>query len=368
MDTRARAAGATQPPPKPTSVTGAERRKRCADEADKQVPAAKRTALEPEPIGRGGLRSSTGKTVDGSVSQPAPGFYTDKLLPSTLLSPPGSARTLGALRPPSAAAAVAAKQSGSRFLYLKSPMREKTKAWREFEDKLVTWQCMHSGVSFGDGFIKMDFISNKVAEEVRVYLQKQGIDVYISLDPPPPTSVPASPLPLPGPDLAQAGKTKPVGLLASVPQTPNPKAQTSNPKPQTPRSTVSRPLSPTPTKTPRPLRDCIATLTALATARSNSPIVVGKGPPRPASGGKGNVVQSTGYRCNHGRRKGLCVECGGGSICDHGRQKHWCKQCGGSARCSHGRQKSRCKDCGGSGICSHGRHKYRCTKCNPKHK
>ena len=34
-----------------------------------------------------------------------------------------------------------------------------------------------------------------------------------------------------------------------------------------------------------------------------------------------------------------------------------------SLRCEHGRQKSRCKECGGSGICVHGREKRRCKDC-----
>jgi hypothetical protein len=68
-------------------------------------------------------------------------------------------------------------------------------------------------------------------------------------------------------------------------------------------------------------------------------------------------------KCEHGRQKSQCKECGGSSICEHNKRKSQCKECGGSAFCEHGRQKSRCKECGGSSICEHGRRKSRCKKC-----
>jgi hypothetical protein len=68
-------------------------------------------------------------------------------------------------------------------------------------------------------------------------------------------------------------------------------------------------------------------------------------------------------KCEHGRRKDRCTECGGSQICAHARDKRTCKECGGSAICPHGRQKSRCKECGGSGICPHGRIKSQCREC-----
>ncbi len=67
--------------------------------------------------------------------------------------------------------------------------------------------------------------------------------------------------------------------------------------------------------------------------------------------------------CPHGRHKRLCKECGGSRICPHGRQKHQCKECGGSAICPHGKNKYKCKECGGSCICPHGKDKYRCKQC-----
>ena len=67
--------------------------------------------------------------------------------------------------------------------------------------------------------------------------------------------------------------------------------------------------------------------------------------------------------CEHGKIKSQCKECGGASICEHGRQKSQCKECGGASICEHGRQKSYCKECGGVGICEHGKRKFRCKEC-----
>jgi len=39
------------------------------------------------------------------------------------------------------------------------------------------------------------------------------------------------------------------------------------------------------------------------------------------------------------------------SKCEHGRKKSYCKECGGSFFCKHGKQKPRCKECGGSSLC-----------------
>ncbi len=67
--------------------------------------------------------------------------------------------------------------------------------------------------------------------------------------------------------------------------------------------------------------------------------------------------------CPHGRQKPHCKECGGSAICPHGKDKYTCKECGGSAICPHGRDKRQCKECGGSKICAHGRQKQRCKEC-----
>jgi hypothetical protein len=67
----------------------------------------------------------------------------------------------------------------------------------------------------------------------------------------------------------------------------------------------------------------------------------------------------TGY-CQHGRRKSVCKDCGTG-YCQHGRRKDVCKDCG-TGHCKHGRQKNRCKDCG-TGHCEHGRQRGHCGEC-----
>ena len=33
-------------------------------------------------------------------------------------------------------------------------------------------------------------------------------------------------------------------------------------------------------------------------------------------------------------------------------------------RCEHGREKRRCRECGGSGICKHNHVKFTCKQCN----
>jgi hypothetical protein len=48
-------------------------------------------------------------------------------------------------------------------------------------------------------------------------------------------------------------------------------------------------------------------------------------------------------KCEHGRNRYNCKECGGGSICEHGCIRSQCKECGGSAICEHGRRRTRCK-------------------------
>lgn len=67
--------------------------------------------------------------------------------------------------------------------------------------------------------------------------------------------------------------------------------------------------------------------------------------------------------CDHGRKKSQCKECGGSGLCAHDRQKSNCKECGGSNICEHGKQRTYCKECGGPGICEHNRNKYLCKEC-----
>jgi hypothetical protein len=50
-------------------------------------------------------------------------------------------------------------------------------------------------------------------------------------------------------------------------------------------------------------------------------------------------------KCEHGKRKSTCKECGGSSICQHLKVRSQCKECGGGSICPHNRQKYRCKEC-----------------------
>ena len=86
-------------------------------------------------------------------------------------------------------------------------------------------------------------------------------------------------------------------------------------------------------------------------------------------------------KCEHGKRKPYCKECGGNQICEHGMDKYKCKDCGGSHICEHNRYRSSCRECGGgsicehgirrqgckicggSGVCEHGKHKGQCSDC-----
>ena len=65
-------------------------------------------------------------------------------------------------------------------------------------------------------------------------------------------------------------------------------------------------------------------------------------------------------KCEHGRKRSVCKECGGSGICEHGRRRSQCKECGGSGICEHGRERSSCNDCGGSSMCEHGRRRRYC--------
>ena len=74
-------------------------------------------------------------------------------------------------------------------------------------------------------------------------------------------------------------------------------------------------------------------------------------------------VKKTIKKCEHGKQKSQCKDCGGSGICEHGKRKAQCKDCGGSGICEHGKRKRICKDCGGSEICEHGT-SYRKIKFN----
>jgi hypothetical protein len=67
-----------------------------------------------------------------------------------------------------------------------------------------------------------------------------------------------------------------------------------------------------------------------------------------------NKRKYTNPKCEHGRQKRQCKECGTGR-CEHGRSKYKCKDCG-TGYCEHGRVKGTCTDCG-TGLRGHGRRK-----------
>ena len=49
-------------------------------------------------------------------------------------------------------------------------------------------------------------------------------------------------------------------------------------------------------------------------------------------------------------RRTSCTDVGmGKKKCEHGRRRSICKDCGGSGLCEHGQRRSRCKECGGGG-------------------
>ena len=78
---------------------------------------------------------------------------------------------------------------------------------------------------------------------------------------------------------------------------------------------------------------------------------------------KGMININVYSKCEHGRQKSRCRDCGGSSICEHGKVKDRCRECGGSGICEHGKRKNSCRDCGGSCICEHGKVKDRCSDC-----
>lgn len=68
-------------------------------------------------------------------------------------------------------------------------------------------------------------------------------------------------------------------------------------------------------------------------------------------------------KCEHGKYKFQCVQCGGSQICIHNKVKSICKECKGSAICIHNRIKQHCNDCIGVSICEHDKRRSRCVQC-----
>ncbi len=67
--------------------------------------------------------------------------------------------------------------------------------------------------------------------------------------------------------------------------------------------------------------------------------------------------------CEHQKIRSRCIDCKGSQICEHAKLRSLCKDCGGSQICEHGRQKGYCKDCRGNQICEHSKRKSECIKC-----
>ena len=68
-------------------------------------------------------------------------------------------------------------------------------------------------------------------------------------------------------------------------------------------------------------------------------------------------------KCEHGKEKSRCKECGGSKICEHDKQRSQCKECGGSSICEHDKHRSTCNDCGGSKICEQDKRRSNCKDC-----
>ncbi len=68
--------------------------------------------------------------------------------------------------------------------------------------------------------------------------------------------------------------------------------------------------------------------------------------------------------CDHNKRRSRCIQCKGGSICDHNKLKSRCIQCNGNEICLHNKRKIYCIDCNGNQICEHKKRKERCADCN----
>ena len=102
-----------------------------------------------------------------------------------------------------------------------------------------------------------------------------------------------------------------------------------------------------------------------------------KGALKPTTGNEDGVkgryvIDSQGKRryiaakCEHGRRRTTCKECGGGSTCEHKKERTRCKECRGGSLCEHDKQRSQCRECGGVSLCQHLRIRSVCKECGGK--
>lgn len=69
-------------------------------------------------------------------------------------------------------------------------------------------------------------------------------------------------------------------------------------------------------------------------------------------------------KCEHGKQKHRCRDCGGSSFCEHNKRKTYCETCGGSELCIHKKRKARCRECNGTEFCIHKKSKYICRECS----
>ena len=53
-------------------------------------------------------------------------------------------------------------------------------------------------------------------------------------------------------------------------------------------------------------------------------------------------------KCEHGKQKYFCKECGGKGYCEHGKLRHNCPECS-TTNCEHGKQKNKCMNANKSG-------------------
>jgi DnaJ-class molecular chaperone len=58
---------------------------------------------------------------------------------------------------------------------------------------------------------------------------------------------------------------------------------------------------------------------------------------KPAAAAKAAPMKRKRVKCEHGRQRSLCKDCGGSGVCEHGRQRNVCKECGGSSICERAR-------------------------------
>ena len=55
-----------------------------------------------------------------------------------------------------------------------------------------------------------------------------------------------------------------------------------------------------------------------------------KAAPKPAAAAKAAPMKRKLVKCDHGRVRSQCKDCGGSGVCEHGRRRYSCKDCGGS--------------------------------------